>query len=139
MCCVYCSCSSIKWASVPVNSQAPIENKRIILYWNEHQLPVENAQIVDSVFHANLKSFYPFEPQAHIYLDSTFVLDKSFNGKVSIPLDLVNKIEFPNSVADNSGKGEKIIAILLVGLTLFAVISILKKDIITGDFNFESN
>ncbi len=90
--CLFCGCSSQRWITVPDKMQIPIEDKKVLIHWNEHQLFIYNANVIEDNIHGYVAGFQLFEPEVQIYLDSTFVLDESLVRVVSIPLRSIDKV-----------------------------------------------
>ena len=91
--CLFCGCSSQRWITVSDKMQIPIEDSKVLIHWDEHQLFIYNANVIEDNIHGYVAGFQSFEPEVQIYLDSTFVLDESLVRVVSIPLRSIDKVE----------------------------------------------
>lgn len=93
---LFCQCYSKKWTRIPDKNDIPLEDSLLLFHWENNEMAVANAKIIEDQIYGYIRPLN-FDPskskKVHIYLDSTFEIDKNATERVAIPLKAIENVK----------------------------------------------
>ena len=144
MCCLFCACYKLTNKNAPDTNHVPLNDRIVILYWQDHRFGLYNAKATESHIYGQMTPGIPMRPcfeetepvlithnikaigkqsRIFIHLDSTFVLNEPFTGNASIPLTFINNVEiFDRELDANKSIVSGAIAVILISVMTLGIL-----------------